>query len=63
MIERGDRTVKKSEIYQIAMEAVVNTSHLLASVRVEIIDQLLTDQRLAAFNEEALEPLPEEDEL
>ena len=55
--------MKKSELYQIAMEAVVNTSHLLASVRVEVIDLLLSEQRLAVFNEQALEPLPEEDEL
>ena len=54
---------KKSELYQWAMIAVVEAGYLTATEKIEIIDQLLTDQRLAKFNEEALEPLPEEDEL
>lgn len=54
---------KKSELYQWAMIAVVQSEHLAAGTKIEVIDQLLTDQRVAVFNEEALEPLPEEDEL
>ena len=54
---------KKSELYQWAMIAVVETEHLTPNTKIEVIDQLLTEQRLAVFNEQALEPLPEEDEL
>lgn len=56
------RPTKKSDLYQMAMEAVIGVEGMPAWVKIEIIDQLLTDQRLAKFNEEALEPLPEEDE-
>ena len=35
----------------------------VCSRHIEVIDQLLTDQRVAVFNEQALETLPEEDEL
>ena len=55
--------MKKSELYQLAMIAVVETEHLTPMTKIEFIDQLLADQRVAKFNETALEPLPEEDEL
>ena len=55
--------MKKSDLYQMAMVAVVQADYLLPGVKIDIIAQLLTDQRVAVFNEEALEPLPEEDEL
>ena len=55
--------MKKSELYHWAMIAVVETEHLTPMTKIEVIDQLLADQRVAEFNEKALEPLPEEDEL
>ena len=55
--------MKKSDLYQQAMVAVVQADYLLPGVKIDIIAQLLHDQRMAEFNEEALEPLPEEDEL
>lgn len=55
--------MKKSDLYQMAMVAVVQADYLLPGVKIDIIAQLLTDQRLAEFNEGALEPLSEEDEL
>lgn len=45
---------KKSELYQWAMIAVVQAEHLTPMTKIEVIDQLLTDQRVAKFNEEAL---------
>lgn len=55
--------MKKSELYHWAMIAVVETEHLTPMTKIEVIDQLLADQRVDEFNEKALEPLPEEDEL
>lgn len=46
---------KKSELYQWAMIAVVQSEHLAAGTKIEVIDQLLTDQRLAIFNERPVE--------
>lgn len=54
---------KKSALYQGAMVAVIEYAHMTANDKIAIIDQLLADQRVAVFNEQALEPLPEEDEL
>ena len=46
---------KKSDLYQWAMTAVVE-SQMLPYRKIEVIELLLADQRLAKFNEEALEP-------
>ena len=42
---------KKSELYQWAMIAVVQAEHLTPMTKIEVIDQLLTDRRLALFSE------------
>lgn len=54
---------KKSELYQWAMIAVVQAEHLTPMTKIEVIDQLLTDQRLALFSEGELKVSVEEDEL
>ncbi len=55
--------MKNSELYQMAMVAVVQADYLLPGVKIDIIARLLTDQRLAEINEQPLGPLPEEDEF
>lgn len=45
---------KKSELYQWAMIAVVQAEHLTPMTKIEVIDQLLADHRVAKFNEEVL---------
>ena len=42
---------KKSDLYQWAMIAVVQAEHLTPMTKIEVIDRLLTDQRLAMFSE------------
>lgn len=49
------RQTKKSNLYQMAMIAVVQAEHLTPMLKIEIIDQLLADHRLAAYNERAEE--------
>lgn len=43
--------MKKSEQYQAAMRAVVAYNSLSADQKIEVIDTLLSDQRLAVFSE------------
>lgn len=45
------KPTKKSDIYQQAMVAVVQAEYILPGVKIEIIDQLLTDRKLALFSE------------
>ena len=47
---------KKSELYQWAMIAVVQAEHLTPMTKIEVIDRLLHDQRMAVFEETPLEP-------
>ena len=44
--------MKKSERYQMAMRAVVTCNSLGADQKIEIIDTLLADKRLAECGEE-----------
>ena len=44
--------MKKSEHYQLAMRAVVTCSSLGADQKIEIIETLLADKRLAVYGEE-----------
>lgn len=53
---------KKSELYQWAMIAVVQAEHLTPMTKIEVIDQLLTDRRLALFSEGELKVSVEEGE-
>ena len=50
------RPTKKSDIYQQAMVAVVQAEYILPAVKIEIIEQLLHDQRMARFQEKPLDP-------
>lgn len=50
---------KKSDLYQWAMIAVVQAEHLTPATKIEVIDQLLHDQRMARFEDK---PLLVEDE-
>ena len=53
---------KKSELYQWAMIAVVQAEHLTPMTKIEVIDRLLTDQRLALFSEGELKVSADEEE-
>lgn len=44
--------MKKSEHYQLAMRAVVTSNNLGADQKIEIIETLLADKRMAEYGEE-----------
>ena len=46
---------KKSDLYQLAMMAVIQAEFILPVVKIEIIEQLLTDRKLAEYGERVQE--------
>ncbi len=51
MNKKGEKTMKKSEIYRLAQDAVVNVPYLKTHEKLEILRELMNKEDVALFTE------------